>query len=178
MSLFEPSDDGRGGHLATSWINYGELTAGSRVSSATDTNLSSWTKLPQISSSASRAYKEKTRLRSAALGEVESLQRLVARQSHQVTALADQLATAPPALRSGLQKEIDKLKVKIAVNEAARESWQAEYRDLPGGEYQYMPVTLRVTMTETKSEQRALLLLADLLDENSKRIAERVIESD
>ena len=49
---------------------------------------------------------------------------------------------------------------------------RAEYDDLPQSTLLYMPVTMRFRITETRSERKAMQLLADILEANSNAMAD------
>ena len=171
VSIFEPSADGRGGHLATSWINYGEISAGARILEREDDRLSAWTKTPELSAVAAQSYQRDNHLYRETIGAIEELERAVLRGARQLGALEEQLETADPQLRAGLVGEIDRLNLQVASDTAARDAWLAQYDDLPAGEHRYMPVTVRVAVTEAKTEKQLAAWLADLLEAYSDEIA-------
>ena len=51
---------------------------------------------------------------------------------------------------------------------------KAEYHDLPRTPLEFMPVTIEVAVTETESEKKAQLALADILGKNSDMVGSAV----
>ena len=172
VTLLGPSNDGRGAHLATAWHSFGEIGVGRYYPDAAEPVLSNWVRLPSLTTSASGAYQDDSEPYRTARSEVESLQRSMLRTSRQIASLKATLEQADGDLEPGLRREIERLNVRLAVDQAALESWAAEYDDLPKWERRYMPVTFRVTLTEGKSEARMMRWLANTLDNNSGNIAD------
>ena len=86
--------------------------------------------------------------------------------------IRERAKTASPEVRKGLDKEMAKIGVRIVTKEAMLDARRAEYEDLPQSTLLYMPVTMRFRITETRSERKAMQLLADILEANSNAMAD------
>jgi hypothetical protein len=56
------------------------------------------------------------------------------------------------------------------------EALRGEYQDIPEFDAQYMPVTIRFGMTETRSESKAMKQIAAALENNKEKIANSAAE--
>ena len=171
LSMFQPSKDGRGEHLATSWINYGTLTSGVQIPESLDRARSAWTATPGMSPAAAAVHRTETEDHAIAGAEAAHLERSILRLSRQLSTLEAEADTADPRLRPAYQKEVDRLNIEIAVQHAELAAWRAEYDELPIGQRQYMPATVRVSLLEARSERQGLGRVADLLETYSEEIA-------
>jgi len=57
---------------------------------------------------------------------------------------------------------------------AVPDARRAEYQDLPRAPLEFMPVTIEVAVTETESEKKAQVALAELVGSNSDLVASAV----
>jgi hypothetical protein len=65
-----------------------------------------------------------------------------------------------------------KIGVRVVTKEAMLDARRAEYNDLPQSTLLYMPLTMRFGITETRSERKAMRMLADIVEANSDRLAD------
>jgi hypothetical protein len=182
VSMLEPSEDGRGRQLASNWTNFGQLHAGVDVNAEAAAEIvSEWTRLPPLNQNSLSVFKADARDYATALQEIEALERRIVRQVRQLGELQDKLAGVDEATAAVLRKEVSRLDVAITIDSARLGSWRQEYADLPGLQKRYMPAVLRVSLTETRSEQQLQAWLANFLDVNSvilaRHLTDAVIES-
>jgi cell division protein FtsL len=178
VSIFEPSANGRGSLLAGNWTNFGEVAAGMQIRGKQTAGIvSGWTKMPAMSAAASRAYQSEFQAHNSTAKEIAALERRILRQFRQISALEEESADAGSAVRAQLQGQIDQLEAQISVNNAVLRSLQQEYRELPATERRYMPVTVSVTLTETRSEKELQAWLANFLEDNSVVLARHLTDA-
>ena len=139
--------------------------------------VSGWTKMPAMSAAASRAYQSEFQAHNSTAKEIAALERRILRQFRQISALEEESADAGSAVRAQLQGQIDQLEAHIVVNNAVLRSLQQEYRELPAAERRYMPVTVSVTLTETRSEKELQAWLANFLEDNSVVLARHLTDA-
>jgi hypothetical protein len=156
--------------LSTAWINVGEVSAGSRGAAITDDS-SPWLRVPSLSLEARRAYEEETRPHQEAMAEIEATRRAITRNQHLLVALDQRIATASAEVAAGLKEQRVKYEVQIQTQQAELEVRLAEYQELPQKKLDFMPVSIEVGVTETRSEKKALMALASLMDDNSSKLA-------
>lgn len=176
VSLFAPSADGRGEHLASSWINYGKLKSGDFERSDSDLNVSGWTRLPRMSAAATQSYQAQSHYISEAEETIRETESAILRRLRQIRSIEHQIASGDSDLNRGLRPEVDRLKVRLAIDSAALDAVKAEFNDMPKDVRRFMPVSLQVRVTESKSEARLLTWLADFLEANSYQIAESIAD--
>ncbi len=70
--------------------------------------------------------------------------------------------------------ERTRIAVQIQTQEAELDARKAEYQDLPRTPMEFMPVTIEVAVTETESEKKARLALADIIGQNSDLVGSAV----
>lgn len=173
-TLFAPARDGRGNYLTSNWINYGETPVGLRIDPESDQFVSTWTPVPPISDASKKVYEKDSSLHREASHNGADIERQLLRYTRQLAVLRDRRRSSPESLAAAIDAEIERLDKKIVIQTGELQSWRAEYADLPAGQFFYMPVTLQLTLTEAKSEQRLLQVLAQLLRGHSKDIAEYI----
>ncbi len=177
-TLFAPARDGRGERLSTHWVNYGMVGPHGRIHEYADAAISSWTPVPPMTGTVLENYSAGSAEHRQASDRASSLERSILRQSRQVSELESRLENADATLEPILRKRLGFLNGNIEAQSAELNAWRQEYDDLPGDTYRYMPVTLQLTLTETRDEKRLLLALARLLDANSRNIAKSIGDSD
>jgi hypothetical protein len=121
---------------------------------------------------ARRAYEEQTRVHHEVAGEIEASRRAITRNQRMLEDLDQRISAATSrALAAGLKQQRLKSEVQIQTLEAEVSARTAEYNELPQTPLQFMPVSIEVGVTETRTEKRALMALAEVINSNSDRIA-------
>jgi hypothetical protein len=123
---------------------------------------------------ARRAYEDKTRIHQDVAGEIEALKRALTRNQRLLTGLDKRIAAADGDVAEGLRAERTKTAVQIQAQGAELDARNAEYQDLPRTSLEFMPVTIEVGVTETESEKKAKLALAEIIGGNSDLVASAV----
>jgi hypothetical protein len=77
-------------------------------------------------------------------------------------------------LLEGLKQERTRVAVQNQTQSAELDARRAEYQDLPRDPLEFMPVTIEVAVTETESEKKAQVALAELVGSNSGLVASAV----
>ena len=176
-SLFAPSPDGLGRHLSTHWINYGMVSPQGRVDEYFDDAGSTYTPVPGMSGMVLENFARDSAAYREVFDRASELERSIVRQSRQASELESQLDSTDTKHASTLNEEVKFLNNQIVSQTAELAALRQEYDNLPGGRYSYMPVTLQLTITETRDEKRLLFLLALTLDAKSRDIAKAISDS-
>jgi hypothetical protein len=156
--------------ISTAWVNLGTVNAGTqRDALATDNP--TWLHVPPMSAEARRAYEESTRTQHEVAGEVAAAQRSISRNRRVADELQRRISLAPPEMAAPLAQEKQKVEVQIQVLESELQVSSAEYAALPRRQLEFMPVSIRVGITESRSEKAALLALAKVVDETGGVVA-------
>lgn len=172
LEISEPGNSEQREKLSTAWVNIGTVTASDTPSAASGEASSPWLRVPTLSIDARRAYEEKTRLHHEVAGEIEAAGRAITRNQRLMVALQQRIDTAAsPEVAEGLKQQRLKSEVQIQTLQAEIEARKAEYSELPQAAQEFMPVSIEVGVTETRSEKVALTLLADLMKKNTGSIA-------
>lgn len=100
----------------------------------------------------------------------EALQRTVTGHKRQLDSMRQRLGSASDSVKSAIQNELDSLELRILRSESMLDARRAEYGDLPRNAKNYMPVTLRFGVIESRSDKRALGTLSKYLKSNNARI--------
>ena len=170
MEVVEPSADGDGSVMTMALIDLGEVSAGD--SSLGDIALSSdWLLVPQISALAYKDYETDTVVHQEVYGKIAALERVVARDSRYLAGIEERAKSVEPEIRSALQGEITTVQIRLVTSDSLLDALRGEYQDLPDIDAQYMPVTIRFGMTETRSESKAMKQMAAALEANSEMLA-------
>ena len=159
--------------LSSAWVNLGTVTAGAH-SSGSGGDAAPWLKVPPLTVEARRAYEDKTRIHQDVAGEIEALKRALTRNQRLLTGLDKRIAAADGDVAEGLRAERTKTAVQIQAQGAELDARNAEYQDLPRTSLEFMPVTIEVGVTETESEKKAKLALAEIIGGNSDLVASAV----
>jgi hypothetical protein len=171
LDISQPGKTDQHESLSTAWVNVGPVAAGERVS-APATDAPPWLRVPAMSVEARRAYEEQTRLHHEVAGEIAAARRAVTRNQRMLEDMDHRIAAAAtPALAKGLKQERLRIEVQTQTLESEVAARTAEYNELPQAPLEFMPVSIEVGVTETRSEKRTLLALADIMNSNSDRIA-------
>ena len=73
-----------------------------------------------------------------------------------------------------MKQERTRIAVQSQTQAAELDARNAEYQDLPRAPLEFMPVTIEVAVTETESEKKAQLALADIIGKNSDLVGSAV----
>ena len=128
-----------------------------------------------MSLEARRVYDEKTRVHQEVMGAIEALTRAQKRNQRVLSALDQRIAAAGSAeTADGLKQERTRVAVQNETLAAELEARKAEYQDLPRTPLEFMPVTIEVAVTETESEKKAQLAIADIIGKNGALVGSTV----
>jgi hypothetical protein len=173
LKISNPASTDQQETLSSAWVNIGTVSGGAR-SSGTGGDSAPWLRVPPMSIEARRNFDDKTRVHQQVAGEIEALQRALTRNRRQLAGLDQRIASAGPDLADGLKQERTRIAVQNQSQEAELEARRAEYKDLPRTALEFMPVTIEVSVTETESEKKAQLALAEIVGSNSDLVASAV----
>lgn len=174
LEVAEPSEGSGGRILSTAWVNIGQVSAGdtsTNIGSIGRDNRSDWLRVPPMSTPARKAHHADTSAHADVLGQIEALERAVIRDTRLLAGIRKRAETANDDVRAGLDKEMAKISVGIVTKESMLDARRAEYEDLPQLTLLYMPVTMRFGITESRSERRAMQILAATLEQNKRELA-------
>lgn len=171
MDIAEPAADSDMHILSSAWVDVGEVRAGYAMDNPESTSRSEWLRVPEMSSATKKVYEVDTSVHQDVFAEVKALERSVLRDQRQLDGMRERMATASDSIKEATQEEIDRLELRILRNESLLDARRAEYQDLPQFAKNYMPVSIRFGVIESRSQKRALSTLADYLESNSSRIA-------
>jgi hypothetical protein len=165
--------------LSSAWVNIGPVSAGARSdgsknSMSSKSEASPWLLVPPMSIEARRVYETRTNAHQEVMGAIEALRRAQTRNLRQLTALDERIAAATGEVADGLKQERTRLAVQSQSQAAELEARNAEYQDLPRAPLEFMPVKIEVAVTESESEKKARLALADILGKNGDMVASAV----
>jgi hypothetical protein len=173
LKISNPSTTDQQEVLSSAWVNIGTVKAGSR-SHGSGSDSAPWLRVPPLSIEARRGFDEKTKIHQEVTGEIEALQRALTRNQRQLAGLDQRIAKAGPDLVDGLKQERTRLAVQNQAQSAELDARRAEYQDLPRSPLEFMPVTIEVAVTETESEKKAQVALAEIVGSNSDLVASAV----
>lgn len=159
--------------LSSAWVGLGALKAGAR-GNGSGGNSAPWLQVPPLSPDARRLYDQKTQVHQEVLGEIEALKRALTRNERMLAGLDQRIPTASPDVAQGLRETRTKLAVQVETQRAELDARNAEYEDLPHTPMELMPVAIEVAVTETESEKKSQLALADLIGSQSGFVASTV----
>jgi len=159
--------------LSSAWVNIGTVSAGSH-SSGSKGDAAPWLRVPPLSVEARRVYDEKTRQQQETMGEIDALKRAMTRDQRMLASLDQRIAAAGADTAEGLKQERTRIAVQYQSQGAELDARNAEYLDLPRTPLEIMPVTVEVAVTETESEKKAQLALADIIGKNSDLVGSAV----
>ena len=159
--------------LSSAWVNIGTVTAGSHASGS-KSDAAPWLRVPPMSLEGRRIYDEKTKVHQEVMGAIEALTRAQTRNQRVLSALDQRISAAGAETADGLKQERTRVAVQNETLAAELEARKAEYQDLPRTPLEFMPVTIEVAVTETESEKKAQLALADIIGKNSDLVGSTV----
>jgi hypothetical protein len=159
--------------LSSAWVKIGTVTAGAKSNGSADDS-APWLRVPPMSVEARRTYEEKTGTHQQLAGEIEALKRAMVRNQRIIDGLDRRIADASGDLLEGLKQERTKAAVQVQVQGAELDARNTEIRDLPHTALEFMPVVIEVAVTETESEKKAQLALADIIGKTGGAVASAV----
>ena len=152
--------------LSSAWVDIGTVAAGARGTGG-KSETAPWLRVPPLSVEARRTFDERTKVHQEVMGEIEALQRAQIRNQRLLTGLDQRIAAAGADLAEGLKQERMRIAVQSQSQSVELEARQAEYQDLPRTPQEFMPVTIEVAVTESESEKKSRLALAEIIGKNS-----------
>jgi hypothetical protein len=173
LKISNPTTSDQQQTLTSAWVNLGTVSAGAKGSGSAD-DASPWLQVPPLSVEARRAYETQSKTQQEVMGEIEALQRALTRNQRLIVGIEQRMSSASAEVAAGLMQERTRVQVQIQAQEAELDARNAEYQDLPHAPLEFMPVTIEVAVTETESEQKAKLALADIIGSNSDIVASAV----
>ena len=173
LKILNPGATDQQETLSSAWVNIGAVSAGIR-GDGSKSQASPWLLVPPMSAEARRIYEARTSTHQEVMGAIEALNRALIRNQRQLTALDQRIAAATGDVAEGLKQERTRLAVQSQSQGAELEARKAEYQDLPRTPLEFMPVKIEVAVTESESEQKAKLALADILGKNGNLVASTV----
>lgn len=173
LKISNPSATDQQEVLSSAWVNIGTIKAGAR-SHGSGGDAAPWLRVPPLSVEARRNFDEKTKVHQQVTGEIEALQRALTRNQRVLTGLDQRIAKANPEIVDGLKQERTRIAVQSQAQSAELDAQRAAYQDLPRAPLEFMPVTIEVAVTETESEKKAQVALAELVGSNSDLVASAV----
>ena len=173
LKISNPSATDQQEVLSSAWVNIGSVAAGAR-SAGKPSDDAPWLRVPPLSIEARRIYEDKTRAQQDTTAEIQALQRALTRNERMLADLDRRIVVAPPDLSAGMKQERTRIAVQNQTQAAELDARKAEYQDLPLAPLEFMPVTIEVAVTETESEKKAQVVLAELLGSNSDLVASAV----
>jgi hypothetical protein len=102
------------------------------------------------------------------------LRRALVRNQRQLASLDQRIAGANAEIVAGLRAERTRIAVQNETQAAELDARMAEYADLPQVSFEFMPVTIEVGVTESESEKKTQLALADIIGKESDVVASAV----
>lgn len=172
LEIVEPSEGSAGRVLSTAWVDLGMVSAGDTAADGGSVDRSDWLSIPAMSRSARRAFETDTAAHQEVAGEIEALERAVLRDARQLAGIENRAGSSSNDVLEVLEKEMTKLSVGIIKKESMLEARRAEYDDLQQPTLRYMPVTMRVGITESRSSRRAMQALSYILTANQEVFTE------
>jgi hypothetical protein len=161
LKISNPSATDQQELLSSAWVNIGTLAAGAR-SKVSGGDSVPWLKVPPLSIDARRIYEEKTKPQQEVMGEIEALKRAITRDQRILEGLDQRIATASADIAQGLKQERTRIAVQEQAQAAELDARNAEYKDLPHTALEFMPVRIEVAVTESESEKKAQVALAEM----------------
>jgi hypothetical protein len=159
--------------ISSAWVDIGAVKAGSRSQGAAGKEVL-WLRVPPLSVEARRNYEEKTKVHQEVIGEIQALQRAHTRNQRLLAGLDQRIAQAGKDLLPGLKQERTRIAVQDQSQSAELDARKAEYQDLPRSPLEFMPVTIEIGVTETESEKKSQVALAEIVGGNSDLVASAV----
>jgi hypothetical protein len=159
--------------LSSAWVNIGTVTAGAR-SAGSKSDAAPWLRVPPMSIEARRIYDEKTKTYQDVMGQIDALKRAQTRNQRVLDSMDQRIAAGGPEIAEGMRQERARIAVQGQTQGAELDALTAEYQDLPRTTLEFMPVTIEVAVTETETEKKAQLAMAEIIGKNSDLVGSAV----
>jgi hypothetical protein len=159
--------------LSSAWVNIGTVSAGAHSGGA-KSDAAPWLRVPPLSIEARRIYDEKTKNHQEVMGQIDALKRAQTRNQRVLDSMDQRIATAGPETAEGMKQERARIAVQGQTQGAELDALKAEYQDLPRTPLEFMPVTIEVAVTETETEKKAQLAMAEIIGKNSDVVGSAV----
>jgi hypothetical protein len=127
-----------------------------------------------MSPEARRVFEQETAPQQEVVAQIDALTRAITRNQRLLDGLDQRIAAASGDVADGLKQERTKTAVQIQLQGAQLDARSAELRELPHSPLEFMPVSIEVAVTETESEKKADLALADLIGVSGGMVASAV----
>jgi len=150
--------------LADAAVQLGTVRAGSHSDGA---EAGLWQRLPPPSADSQRAFDQRTHDAQDLSGQVEALQRSVARARRTIADLDERIPQQSGTVADQLKQERDKLMVQYQLQSAQLDGLNEELKVLPPISMQFMPIMAQVSVTEAESAKNEELALADIIGQSS-----------
>jgi hypothetical protein len=173
LKISNPSATDQQEVISSAWVNIGSVKAGAHSEGAAGKDVP-WLRVPPLSVEARRNFDDKTKVHQEVAGEIQALQRAHTRNLRQLAGLDQRIGKASQDVLPGLKQERTRLAVQDQTQAAELDARNAEYQDLPRTPLEFMPVTIEVGVTETESEKKAQVALAEIVGSNSDLVASAV----
>jgi hypothetical protein len=151
--------------LTLGLVTLGKLKGGSTGAEAGGNG--PWVRVPPLNAEARRGYEQRTGLLQESWAEIGALERALKRNDVIAAEVRQRRASAKGDLARGLAAEETRLAVQRVTLEAELGARRAEYAALPRQSLELMPVAIEIGLTETRSEQPGLLVLAEVMKQSS-----------
>jgi hypothetical protein len=126
-----------------------------------------WQRLPPPSADSQRAFDQRTHDAQDLSGQVEALQRSVARARRTIADLDERIPQQSGTVADQLKQERDKLTVQFQLQSAQLYGLNEELKALPPISMQFMPIMAQVSVTEAESAKTEEVALADIIGQSS-----------
>jgi hypothetical protein len=166
LEVLQPSGTAlRGESLTKGIVALGNVRSGARGDE--EGGKGAWLRVPTLNADARRTYEQRTALVNETWSEIGALERALKRNQSVSAELGTRKATAKGELLKGLTAEEARLAIQQVTIEAELKARREEYASLPHQSLEFMPVAIEVGLTETRSEQPALLALSEVMKQSS-----------
>ena len=176
FAILEPSANGIGHVVANTWIKYGTVTPGVKVTPVEAREESGWTRLPVMSGSARKAYLADSAPYRAVMNNMTELETDTLRAVREQSALLAQAELENESVAADLRRSASRLDTEIATKTAKLNALRTEFDEMRGFSRDYMPVKFRVSVTESRSEEAKKLWLAEIIESYSRSISRGVTQ--
>jgi hypothetical protein len=164
VKIMPPASPDNAPALAEAAVQLGTVRAGARSDGA---EAGLWQRLPPPSVDSQRAFDQRTHDAQDLSGQIEALQRSVARAQRTIADLDERIPQQSGAVADQLKQERDKLIVQYQLQSAQLDGLNEELKALPPISMQFMPIMAQVSVTETESAKTEDLALADIIGQSS-----------
>ncbi len=156
--------------ISTAWVNLGSVNADTQRDAPAADN-PSWLHVPAMSAEARHAFEAGTLAHQELAGEIAAARRSISRNRRVVEELQRRIGAATPQMAAALSQEKDSVEVRNQILDAQLQAGIAEYAALPRRKLEFMPVSIRVGITESRTEKAAVLALATVVNQTGDIVA-------